>query len=154
MGVNRSGLYYLPIPPDEGHIAQQEKLIRRIDYWYVKFPYLGSRKITVKLREDGYKVGHKTVRRLMQLIPIYAIYPKANLSKRNFKESIIPCLLRNYAVNFPNQVWSIDITYISMPMCHMYLAAIIDWYSRKIVGHYLSPTHSIQSPSFIPSKKR
>ena len=81
----------------------------------------------------------------MQLIPIYAIYPKANLSKRNFKESIVPCLLRNYAVNFPNQVWSIDITYISMPMCHMYLAAIIDWYSRKIVGHYLSDTLDTES---------
>lgn len=154
LGVNRSGLYYLPIPPDEERIAQQEELMRRIDYWHVKFPYLGSRKITVKLREDGYKVGRKTVRRLMQLMSIYAIYPKANLSKRNFKESIVPCLLRNYAVNFPNQVWPIDITYISMPIDHMYLTAIIDWYSRKIVDHYLSPTHSIQSPSFIPSKKR
>lgn len=112
--------------------------MRRIDYWHVKLPYLGSRKITVKLREDGYKVGRKTVRRLMQLMSIYAIYPKANLSKRNCKESIVPYLLRNYAVNFPNQVWSIDITYIPMPMCHMYLTAIIDWYSRKIVGHYLS----------------
>lgn len=120
-------------------------MIRRIDYWYVKFPYLGSRKITVKLREDGYKVGHKTVRRLMQLIPIYAIYPQANLSKRNFKESIVPYLLRNYAVNFPNQVWSIDITYIPIPMGHMYLTAIIDWYSRKIVGHSLSDTLDTES---------
>lgn len=145
MGVNRSGLYYLPIPPDEGRIAQQEELMRRIDYWHVKFPYLGSRKITVKLREDGYKVGRKTVRRLMQLMSIYAIYPKANLSKRNFKESIVPYLLRNYAVNFPNQVWSIDITYIPMPMGHMYLTAIIDWYSRKIVGHYLSDTLDTES---------
>ena len=65
LGVNCSGIYYLPITPDEERIAQQEKLIRRIDYWYVKFPYWGSRKITVKLREDGYKVGRKTVRRLM-----------------------------------------------------------------------------------------
>lgn len=57
MGVNRAGLYYLPIPPDEGRIAQKKELMRRIDYRHVKFPYLGSRKITVKLREDGYKVG-------------------------------------------------------------------------------------------------
>ena len=92
----------------------------------------------VKLREEGYNVGRKTVRRLMQKMAIYAIYPKINLSKRNFKESIVPYLLRNYPVNFPNQVWSIDITYISMPQGHMYLTAIIDWYSRKIVGHYLS----------------
>ena len=83
---------------------------------------------------------------------IYAIYPKANLSKRNFKESIVPCLLRNYAVNFPNQVWSIDITYISMPMGHMYLAAIIDWYSRKIVGHYLS-SDTLDTESVIHTVK-
>lgn len=76
---------------------------------------------------------------------IYAIYPKVNLSKRNFKESIVPYLLKNYAVNFPNQVWSIDITYIPMPMGHMYLTAIIDWYSRKIVGHYLSDTLNTES---------
>ncbi|MBD8954277.1 MAG: transposase [Dialister sp.] len=81
----------------------------------------------------------------MQLMSIYAIYPKANLSKRNCKESIVPHLLRNYAVNFPNQVWSIDITYIPMPMCHMYLTAIIDWYSRKIVSHYLSDTLDTES---------
>ena len=94
--------------------------MRRIDYWHVKFPYLGSSEITVKFHEDGYKVRRKTVRRLMQLMPIYAIYPKANLSKRNFKESVVPYLLRNYAV-------------------------IIDWYSRKIVGHYLSDTLDTES---------
>ena len=67
LGVNRSGFYYLPIPPDEESIAQQEESMHRIDHWHVKFPYLGSREITVKLREDGYKVGRKTVRCLMQL---------------------------------------------------------------------------------------
>lgn len=64
LGVNRSGFCYLLILPDEERITQQEKLMRRIDYWHVKFPYFGSRKITVKLREDGYKVGRKTSRRL------------------------------------------------------------------------------------------
>ena len=145
LGVNRSSLYYAPAPTDEARIALQEELMRRIDYWHVKFPYLGSRKITVKLNEDGYRVGRKTVRRLMQLMSICAIYPKANLSKRNFKESVVPYLLRNYAVNFPNQVWSIDITYIPMPMGHMYLTAIIDWHSRKIVNHRLSDTLDTES---------
>lgn len=145
LGVNRSNLYYAPAPTDEARIALQEELMRRIDYWHVKFPYLGSRKITVKLNEDGYRVGRKTVRRLMQLMSICAIYPKANLSKRNFKESVVPYLLRNYAVNFPNQVWSIDITYIPMPMGHMYLTAIIDWHSRKIVSHHLSDTLDTES---------
>lgn len=138
LGVNRSGFYYHAVPADETRLAAEEELMRRIDDWHMKFPYFGSRKIMVKLREEGYNVGRKTVRRLMQKMAIYAIYPKINLSKRNFKESVVPYLLRNYPVNFPNQVWSIDITYISMPQGHMYLTAIIDWYSRKIVGHYLS----------------
>ena len=76
---------------------------------------------------------------------IYAIYPKPNLSKRNFKESIVPYLLRDYTVSFPNQVWSIDITYIPMPHGHMYLTAIIDWYSRRLVGHYLSDSLEAES---------
>ena len=140
LSLNRSSLYYLPAPADKARLAVEEELMRRIDYWHMKFPYFGSRKIAVKLREEGYDVGRKTTRRLMQSMAIYAIYPKINLSKRNYKESIVPYLLRNYAVNFPNQVWSIDITYIPMPQGHMYLTAIIDWYSRKIVGHYLSDT--------------
>ena len=74
------------------------------------------------------------VRRLMGEMGIQAIYPKANLSKRNFRETIAPYLLRNKAVSLPNQVWSIDITYIKMQHSHMYLTAIIDWYSRMIVG--------------------
>ena len=140
LGLNRSSLYYLPVPADTARLAAEEELMRRIDYWHLKFPYFGSRKIAVKLREEGYEVGRKTTRRLMQSMAIYAIYPKINLSKRNYKESVVPYLLRNYAVNFPNQVWSIDITYIPMSKGHMYLTAIIDWYSRKIVGHYLSDT--------------
>ena len=140
LGINRSSLYYQAVPADETRSAEEEELMRRIDDWHTKFPYFGSRKIAVKLREEGYNVGRKTVQRLMQKMGIYAIYPKPNLSKRNFKESIVPYLLRNYPVTFPNQVWSIDITYIPMAKGHMYLTAIIDWYSRKIVGHYLSDT--------------
>ncbi len=140
LGLNRSSLYYLPIPVDKARVAAEEELMRRIDHWHMKFPYFGSRKIAVKLQDEGYNVSRKTTRRLMQAMAIYAIYPKINLSKRNHKESIVPYLLRNYVVNFPNQVWSIDITYIPMPKGHMYLTAIIDWYSRKIVGYYLSDT--------------
>jgi putative transposase len=140
LGINRSRLYYQAVPADETHLAAEEELMRWIDDWHTKFPYFGSRKIAVKLCGEGYNVGRKTVRRLMQTMGIYAIYPKINLSKRNFRESVVPYLLRDYPVTFPNQVWSIDITYISMPKGHMYLTAIIDWYSRKIVGHYLSDT--------------
>ena len=102
--------------------------------------YLGSRKITKLLVHEGFKVCRKTVRILLERMSITAIYPKENLSKRNFKEAVVPYLLRNYKVTAANQVWSIDITYIKMHHGHMYLMAIIDWYSRKIVGWNLSDT--------------
>lgn len=112
----------------------------RIDYWHNELPGIGSRKITVLLNDEGYSIGRKYVRNCMQQMGIRAIYPKINLSKRNFKQSVVPYLLRNYDVRFPNQVWSIDITYIRMQKKHMYLTAIIDWYSRKIVGWNLTDT--------------
>ncbi len=112
----------------------------RIDYWHTTMPYMGCRKIVKMLQSEGFKVGRKLVRRLMGEMGIHAIYPKANLSKRNFKESVVPYLLRNKAVFLPNQVWSIDITYIKMHRSHMYLTAIIDWHSRMIVGWNLSDT--------------
>ena len=102
--------------------------------------YLGSRKITKLLVHEGFKVCRKTVRILLERMSITAIYPKENLSKRNFKEAIVPYLLRNYKVTAANHVWSIDITYIKMHHGHMYLTAIIDWYRRKIVGWNLSDT--------------
>ena len=116
----------------------------RLDYWHTMLPAIGSRKLVVKLQEEGFRVGRKLVRRLMQEMGIWAIYPKANLSKRNLQESIVPYLLRNKVINFPNQVWSIDITYIKLNRGHMYLTAIIDWYSRKIVGWNLSDTLGLQ----------
>ena len=140
LGINRSSIYYEPVVPDEACLQMDEELMRRIDYWHTKCPYFGSRKILDKLRKEGYLVGRKKIRRLMYEMGITAIYPQTNLSKRNFKEAIVPYLLRNYTVNFPNQVWSIDITYIPMRHGHMYLTAIIDWCSRKIVGHHLSDT--------------
>jgi len=110
----------------------------RIDYWHTKMPAIGSRKISALLRQEGYAVGRKYVRNRMEDMGITAVYPKENLSKRNFKEAVVPYLLRNYPVRYPNQVWSIDITYIKMHHGHMYLTAIIDWCSRRIMGINLS----------------
>ena len=118
----------------------KEKIMSRIDYWHTTLPCMGTRKLAVKLRSEGYAVGRKLVRSYMQEMGIHAVYPKPNLSKRNFKEAIVPYLLRNKVVSFPNQVWSIDITYIRMPHSHMYLTAIIDWFSRKVMGWELSDT--------------
>lgn len=138
LSINRSSLYYEPAEADPEKIMMDERLMERIDYWHTTMPYLGSRKITRMLKDEGFKVCRKTVRRLLGRMSITAIYPKENLSKRNFKEAIVPYLLRNYEVTAPNQVWSIDITYIKMKHSHMYLTAIIDWFSRKIVGWNLS----------------
>ena len=140
LGVTRSTVYYEPKPEDEETRQRREVIMARIDYWHTTMPFLGTRKIAAQLRGEGYAVGRKLVRSYMQEMGIRAVYPKANLSKRNFKESIVPYLLRNKAVSFPNQVWSIDITYIKMYHGHMYLTAVIDWFSRKIVGWTLSDT--------------
>ena len=140
LGITRSTVYYEPKQPDEASLRMKEKIMSRIDYWHTALPCMGTRKLAVKLRTEGYAVGRKLVRTYMQEMGIHAVYPKPNLSKRNFKEAIVPYLLRNKVISFPNQAWSIDITYIKMQHGHMYLTAIIDWFSRKIMGWELSDT--------------
>jgi putative transposase len=85
LGLNRSSLYYTPTEPDKAAVKLDEALMARIDYWHTRCPYLGSRKIVAKLQEEGFSACRKTVRRLMLKMGIYAVYPKPNLSKRNFK---------------------------------------------------------------------
>ena len=145
LGVTRSTVYYAPKQPDAASTERKEAILARIDFWHTTMPYLGTRKITARLQEEGHAVGRKLVRSYMREMGIYAVYPRQNLSKRNFKEAIVPYLLRNKVVSFPNQVWSIDITYIKMYHGHMYLTAIIDWFSRKIVGWTLSDTLDTRS---------
>ena len=140
LGVTRSTVYYEPMPEDEEAQQRKETVMARIDYWHTTMPFLGTRKIAAQLRAEGFAVGRKLVRAYMQEMGIHAVYPKPNLSKRNFKEAIVPYLLRNKVVSFPNQVWSIDITYIKMHHGHMYLTAVIDLFSRKIVAWTLSDT--------------
>jgi putative transposase len=138
--VTRSSVYTEPKQPDPKAVELRETIMKEIDVIHTKEPALGQRKILKRLRKAGYTIGRKLVRRLMQEMGLHTVYPKVNLSKRNFKEAIVPYLLRNVSVQFPNQVWSIDITYIRMEHGHMYLAAVIDWFSRKIVGWDLSDT--------------
>ena len=111
-----------------------------IDRIHTEHPYMGQRKIVKLLNKEGFQVGRKLVRSYMQQMGIHAISPKPNLSKRNFKETVVPYLLRNMPIFMPNQVWAVDITFIKMHHSHMYLTAIIDWFSRKIIGWELSDT--------------
>jgi putative transposase len=137
--INRTSVYYTPVEPDK----ERENLIKnRLDYWHTKMPYLGVRKLRIQLQEKDHigAVGRKLIKRYMDEMGIYAIYPKPNLSKRNKQHKIYPYLLRNLDIKSANQVWAIDITYIRMGKSHMYLTAIIDWYSRYIVGWELSDT--------------
>ena len=138
--LNRSSVYYTAKEPSEEERLRRETLMGRLDFYHTNFPAAGSRKLVVFLKQEGYEVGRKLVRHLMEEMGLYTIYPKENLSKRNFKEAIVPYLLRNRQVSFPNEVWSIDITYIKLNDTHMYLTALIDWYSRKIMGWKLSDT--------------
>ena len=137
MEINRTSVYYTPAIAD----MEREELIKsRLDYWHTKMCYLGVRRLKAKLNEDGIHIGRKLIRRYMEEMGIYCIYPKPNLSKRNQAHKVFPYLLRNISITAPNQVWAIDITYIKMGKSHMYLTAIIDWYSRYIVGWELSDT--------------
>jgi len=136
--INRTSVYYTPAEQDRD---RENEIKNRLDYWHTKMPYLGVRKLRNRLQtEDHIAVGRKLIKRYMDEMGIYAVHPKPNLSKRNMQHKIYPYLLRNLDINRPNYVWSIDITYIRMGRSHMYLSAVIDWYSRYIVGCELSDT--------------
>lgn len=141
MGVNRTSLYYTPKQPTEEEIQLEEQIKTRLDFWHTKQCYLGVRGLRNKLRkEESLIVGRKKTKRYMDEMGIYAVYPKPNLSKRGKDFKPFPYLLKNKKIFIPNQVWAVDITYIKMGRKHMYMTAIIDWYSRFIVGWALSET--------------
>ena len=115
--------------------------MKRIDEIHTARPTWGYRTITkIIRRDDKIVVNRKRIRRLMQVMGVYTIYPKPNLSKRYHAQYIRPYLLRNLTVTRPDQVWGIDITYIRMEKGFMYLFVILDWFSRKIVDFELSST--------------
>ena len=141
MGISRTGVYYKPKTPTAEQVEREELIKSRLDWWHTRLCYLGVRGLRRKLaKEDHLTVGRKLVKRYMDEMGIYAVYPKPNLSRRGKEHKVFPYLLRNKTIFLPNQVWALDITYIRMGKKHMYLTAIIDWYSRYIVGWALSDT--------------
>jgi putative transposase len=141
LSVARSRFYYRPQEVDPLDTLFEELVRRRIDFWHTKHCYMGFRKIAKKIQnEDCLFAGKKLIKRLMAEMGIYAIYPKPSLSKPGKHHRKFPYLLRNKSIFLPNQVWAVDITYIPMGKGHMYLTAVIDWYSRFIVGWVLSET--------------
>lgn len=134
LGINRSSLYYEPKEVD----ALTLTLMNLIDEQYTKTPFYGSRKILMTLREAGYSINRKRVQRLMQKMGLQGVCPGPNTSKRLQTHRVWPYLLQGFEIVRPNQVWSIDITYIRLAKGFLYLVAIIDWYSRYVVAWRLS----------------
>jgi putative transposase len=137
LGLNRSTLYYEPVPETAENLA----LMKLIDKQYTDCPFYGSRKMTRWLQEVmKVEVNRKCVQRLMRLMGLEAIYPKPKLSAPGQGHKVFPYLLRNVKIDRVDHVWSTDITYVPLPSGFMYLAAVIDWYSRYVIAWRLSNT--------------
>ena len=130
LGINRTSVYYGGIPVSEEELECKAV----IDHLHTDNPTWGARQMSAQLKLRGYQVGRRKAGRYMREMDITPIYPKMNLSKRMKQAKVCPYLLRNAVIDRPNQAWSIDITYIPMKHGFLYLTAIIDWYSRCIVG--------------------
>jgi putative transposase len=136
LGMNRSSIYYQPRPIKEEDL----EMMKMIDAQYMKHPTSGSRTIRDYLKRQGYKINRKRVQRLMGIMGIEAIYPRPRTSKPHPEHRIYPYLLRGLDINRPDMVWAADITYIPMRRGFMYLVAIMDWHSRKVLSFRLSNT--------------
>jgi putative transposase len=136
LGLNRASFYYQAVTESDENL----RLMRQLDAEYTRHPFYGSRKLTRWLQDQGEEVNRKRVQRLMRVMGLEAIYPKPRLSQGGKGHRIFPYLLRGVTVARPNQVWSADITYVPLTTGFMYLAAIIDWYSRYVLAWRLSNT--------------
>lgn len=134
LGFSRSGLYYKPKEMTMENLA----LMRLLDEQYLRTPFYGSRRMTVHLRRLGHPVNRKRVGRLMRIIGLEAIYPKPRTSIPHPGHRIHPYLLRGMEIVRPNQVWAADITYVPMARGFMYLVAILDWATRKVLAFRVS----------------
>jgi putative transposase len=134
--LSRSSLYYKPRAALPTILA----LMRRIDELHLNYPFAGSRMLRDMLRADGIMVGRELVTGLMRRMGIEAIYRRPNTSKPAAGHKIYPYLLRKLAIDRPNQVWATDITYIPMARGFVYLAAVVDWFTRRVLAWRVSIT--------------
>jgi len=134
LDISRSNVYYLPKPTSEADLA----LMRRIDELHLNYPFAGARMLRDMLNREGIQVGRKHVGTLMDKMGIAAIYRKRNTSAPHPKHPVYPYLLKNLTIDRPNQVWATDITYIPMRRGFVYLVAILDWATRKVLAHRVS----------------
>lgn len=140
LGISRGSVYYLPRPVSERDL----KLMRRIDELHLELPFAGARMLRDLLRAEGVKVGRKHVRTLMEKMGIEALYRRPNTSRAHPAHPVYPYLLRGLSIDRSNQVWTLDITYVPMARGFVYLVAVMDWYSRKVLAWRLSITMDVE----------
>src|SRR3954454_14345528 len=138
--LSRSTLYYEPRPVPAAELA----IMRRIDELHLAYPFAGSRMLRDLLRGEGFAIGRELVATMMRRMCIEALYRRPNTSKPADGHKICPYLLRGLAVERPNQVWAIDITDIPMGRSFVYLAAVVDWFSRRALAWRLSITMEVE----------
>jgi putative transposase len=136
LNISRSSVYYLPRAVPAADLA----IMRRMDQLHLDFPFAGSRMLRDLLNAEGVEIGRQHVATLMKRMGIAAIYRRPNTSKPAPGHKIYPYLLRNVPITRPDQVWAMDITYIPMARGFVYLAAVIDWFSRRVLAWRLAIT--------------
>jgi putative transposase len=134
LDLSRSNVYYLPRPVSDADLV----LMRRIDELHLNFPFAGARMLRDMLKLEGFAVGRKHVGTLMETMGITAIYRRRKTSTPHPEHEIYPYLLRNLTIDRSNQVWATDLTYIPMKRGFVYLVAIIDWATRRVLAHRVS----------------
>ena len=136
LGISRGSVYYRPAPIPDAELA----LMRRIDRLHLDHPYAGSRMLRDLLRLQGVEVGRRHVATLMRRMDIQALYRKPNTSRKHPAHPVFPYALRSLSIERANQVWALDITYLPMARGWVYLVAVLDWHSRRVLAHRVSIT--------------
>src|ERR1700691_1371875 len=136
LSISRSSVYYLPRPVS----ATDLEMMRRLDRLHLEFPFAGSRMLRGLLVAEGCKIGRRHVKTLMQRIGVEALYCRPRTTKPEPGHKIYPYLLRGLEITRPNQVWAMDITYIPMARGFVYLAVVLDWFSRRVLSWRMSIT--------------
>ena len=130
LNISRGSVYYLPRPVPEADLA----IMRRLDRLHLEFPFAGSRMLRGLLAAEGCKIGRRHVKTLMKRMGIEALYRRPRTTKPEPGHKISPYLLRGMEIVRPNQVWAMDITYIPMARGFVYLAIVLDWFSRRVLS--------------------
>jgi putative transposase len=136
LNISRGSIYYLPRPVSEADLA----IMRRLDRLHLEFPFAGSRMLRGLLAAEGCKIGRRHVKTLMRRMGIEALYRHPRTTKPEPGHKVYPYLLRGVEVTRPNQVWAMDITYIPMGRGFVYLAVVLDWFSRRVLSWRVSIT--------------